>query len=158
MCEGPRLLRRALGLRAPHLRSRAGRRGAHDRGLHPRLLPPGTGPVPRGHRDEAVASDAEEPQAAQAPRALSGGQREALLQARPRTARGQVAPGHRSVTAGEVYLTAEQLAVRAGELGAEIAREYDGRDLLLVVPLRGCVVFAADLSRCIRVPHELDFV
>jgi hypoxanthine phosphoribosyltransferase len=62
------------------------------------------------------------------------------------------------VTAGEVYLTAEQLAVRAGELGAEIAREYDGRDLLLVVPLRGCVVFAADLSRCIRVPHELDFV
>jgi hypoxanthine phosphoribosyltransferase len=62
------------------------------------------------------------------------------------------------VTAGEIYLTAEQLAVRAGELGAEIAREYDGRDLLLVVPLRGCVVFAADLSRCIRVPHELDFV
>jgi hypoxanthine phosphoribosyltransferase len=62
------------------------------------------------------------------------------------------------VTAGEVYLTAEQLAVRAGELGAEIARAYGGRDLVLVVPLRGCVVFAADLSRCIRIPHELDFV
>lgn len=59
---------------------------------------------------------------------------------------------------GDVYLTAEQLAVRAGELGAEIAREYEGRDLLLVVPLRGCVVFAADLSRCIQIPHELDFV
>jgi hypoxanthine phosphoribosyltransferase len=62
------------------------------------------------------------------------------------------------MTAGEVYLSAEQLAVRAGELGAEIAREYAGHDLLLVVPLRGCVVFAADLSRCIRLPHELDFV
>jgi hypoxanthine phosphoribosyltransferase len=62
------------------------------------------------------------------------------------------------VTAGDVYLTAEQLAVRAGELGVEIARAYDGRDLLLVVPLRGCVVFAADLSRCIQIPHELDFV
>ena len=59
---------------------------------------------------------------------------------------------------GEVYLTAEQLAVRVGELGTDIAREYEGRDLLLVVPLRGCVVFAADLSRCIRIPHELDFV
>ena len=59
---------------------------------------------------------------------------------------------------GEVYLTAEQLAVRVGELGTDIAREYEGRDLLLVVPLRGCVVFAADLSRCIRSPHELDFV
>jgi hypoxanthine phosphoribosyltransferase len=62
------------------------------------------------------------------------------------------------VTAGDVYLTAEQLAIRAGELGTEIAREYAGRDLLLVVPLRGCVVFAADLSRCIQIPHELDFV
>jgi hypoxanthine phosphoribosyltransferase len=62
------------------------------------------------------------------------------------------------VSKGEVYLTAEQLAVRVGELGTDIAREYEGRDLLLVVPLRGCVVFAADLSRCIRIPHELDFV
>jgi hypoxanthine phosphoribosyltransferase len=59
---------------------------------------------------------------------------------------------------GEVYLTAEQLAIRVGELGTEIARDYEDRDLLLVVPLRGCVVFAADLSRCIRIPHELDFV
>jgi hypoxanthine phosphoribosyltransferase len=62
------------------------------------------------------------------------------------------------VTAGEVYLTAEQLATRVGELGTEIARAYAGHDLLLVVPLRGCVVFAADLSRCMRLPHELDFV
>jgi hypoxanthine phosphoribosyltransferase len=62
------------------------------------------------------------------------------------------------VTAGEIYLTAEQLAVRVGELGTEIAREYAGHDLLLVVPLRGCVVFAADLSRCIQIPHALDFV
>jgi hypoxanthine phosphoribosyltransferase len=62
------------------------------------------------------------------------------------------------VSKGEVYLTAEQLAIRAGELGTEIAREYEGRDLLLVVPLRGCVVFAADLSRCIPISHELDFV
>jgi len=62
------------------------------------------------------------------------------------------------MTAGEVYLSAEQLASRVGELGEEIAADYDGRDLLLVVPLRGCVIFAADLSRCIRVPHALDFV
>jgi hypoxanthine phosphoribosyltransferase len=62
------------------------------------------------------------------------------------------------VSKGEIYLSAEQLAQRAGELGEEIAADYDGRDLLLVVPLRGCVIFAADLSRCIRVPHTLDFV
>jgi len=57
-----------------------------------------------------------------------------------------------------VYLTAEQLAARARELGAEIARDYTGRDLLLVVPLRGCVVFACDLSRAIGITHRLDFV
>ena len=62
------------------------------------------------------------------------------------------------MTAGEVYLTAEQLAQRCAELGEQVAADYDGRDLLLVVPLRGCVVFAADLSRSIRVAHQLDFV
>ena len=60
--------------------------------------------------------------------------------------------------AGDVYLTSAELAHRAGELGAEIASDYEGRDLLLVVPLKGCVVFATDLSRCIRIPHELDFI
>ena len=62
------------------------------------------------------------------------------------------------MSAGETYLTASQLLARARELGAEITRDYDGRDLVLVVPLRGCFVFAVDLSRAILLPHELDFV
>jgi hypoxanthine phosphoribosyltransferase len=62
------------------------------------------------------------------------------------------------MSAGETYLTAGQLLARARELGAEITRDYEGRDLVLVVPLRGCFVFAVDLSRAIVLPHELDFV
>jgi hypoxanthine phosphoribosyltransferase len=62
------------------------------------------------------------------------------------------------MSAGETYLTAGQLLTRVRELGAEIARDYEERDLVLVVPLRGCVVFGADLSRALSVPHELDFV
>jgi hypoxanthine phosphoribosyltransferase len=62
------------------------------------------------------------------------------------------------MSAGETYLTAGQLLTRARELGAEITRDYEGRDLVLVVPLRGCFVFAVDLSRAILTPHELDFV
>ena len=62
------------------------------------------------------------------------------------------------VDAGELYLTAAQLAERARELGAEIGRDYANGDLLLVVPLRGCFVFASDLSRAIELPHRLDFV
>ena len=62
------------------------------------------------------------------------------------------------MSAGETYLTGAQLLTRAGELGAEITRDYEGHDLVLVAPLRGCFVFAADLSRALMLPHELDFV
>ena len=62
------------------------------------------------------------------------------------------------MTLGEVYLSADEIARRVGELGADIARDYGGGDLLLVVPLKGSLVFATDLSRCIRMPLELDFV
>jgi len=62
------------------------------------------------------------------------------------------------LSAGETYLTAGQLFTRARELGAAITRDYEGRDLVLVVPLRGCFVFAADLSRSLELPHELDFI
>jgi hypoxanthine phosphoribosyltransferase len=59
---------------------------------------------------------------------------------------------------GDLYLSAAQLSERARELGADIARDYEDGDLLLVVPLRGCFIFASDLSRAIAVPHRLDFV
>jgi hypoxanthine phosphoribosyltransferase len=44
------------------------------------------------------------------------------------------------------------------ELGAEIARDYEGRSLLLVALLQASVVFLADLSRSIRIHHMIDFV
>jgi hypoxanthine phosphoribosyltransferase len=59
---------------------------------------------------------------------------------------------------GEIYLPAAEIARRVGELGSRIAADYEGEDLVLVVPLRGSLVFAADLSRCIRIPLELDFM
>jgi len=44
------------------------------------------------------------------------------------------------------------------ELGAEIARDYEGRDLLLIALLKASFVFVADLSRAIRIHHKVDFV
>ena len=44
------------------------------------------------------------------------------------------------------------------ELAAEIAAEYADREPLLVAPLKASLVFLADLSRCLGVPHELEFV
>jgi hypoxanthine phosphoribosyltransferase len=44
------------------------------------------------------------------------------------------------------------------ELGAEIARDYGGLDPLLVGSLKASLVFIADLSRALPIPHGLDFV
>ena len=44
------------------------------------------------------------------------------------------------------------------ELGAEIARDYDGREPLLVGSLKASLVFLADLSRAMPILHGLDFV
>jgi hypoxanthine phosphoribosyltransferase len=44
------------------------------------------------------------------------------------------------------------------ELGAEIARDYSDREPILVAPLKASVVFLADLSRALPIPHTIDFV
>jgi hypoxanthine phosphoribosyltransferase len=59
---------------------------------------------------------------------------------------------------GAVYLTREAIARRVAELGAEIAADYDGLDPLLVAPLKSSVVFLADLTRALPIPHTLDVV
>jgi hypoxanthine phosphoribosyltransferase len=59
---------------------------------------------------------------------------------------------------GDVYLTRSQIATRVTELGAEIAAHYDGLDPLLVAPLKSSVVFLADLTRALPIPHTLDVV
>ena len=57
-----------------------------------------------------------------------------------------------------MYLSREEIAARVGELGAEIGRDYAGRDLVLVTILKGAFVFAADLARAIPEPHSMDFL
>ena len=44
------------------------------------------------------------------------------------------------------------------ELGREIAQDYEGREPLLVAPLKASIVFVADLSRAIPIAHAVDFV
>jgi hypoxanthine phosphoribosyltransferase len=44
------------------------------------------------------------------------------------------------------------------ELGAELARDYAGREPLLVGSLKACLPFLCDLSRAILIHHALDFV
>ena len=57
-----------------------------------------------------------------------------------------------------MYLDASEIAVRVKELGAQIARDYAGREPVLVGALKACVPFVTDLSQAIPLAHALDFV
>jgi hypoxanthine phosphoribosyltransferase len=59
---------------------------------------------------------------------------------------------------GEVLVSNEELTRRVAELGAEISRDYEGRDLVMVGVLKGAVLFIADLMRYMTVPCEIDFM
>jgi hypoxanthine phosphoribosyltransferase len=58
----------------------------------------------------------------------------------------------------ENIVSEDALQQRISELGAEISRDYQGQDLLLVCILRGGIVFLTDLMRKITIPHTLDFM
>jgi hypoxanthine phosphoribosyltransferase len=59
---------------------------------------------------------------------------------------------------GEVFLDANTIASRVSEIGAQITRDYQGQDLLVVSILRGSLFFVADLVRAIDLPLEMDFL
>ena len=58
----------------------------------------------------------------------------------------------------EVLITEEALQKRIAELGAEISKDYQGHNLLLLSVLKGSVLFLSDLIRRITVPHAIDFM
>ena len=59
---------------------------------------------------------------------------------------------------GEVLVSTEELERRVGEIGTEISRDYEGRDLVMIGVLKGAVLFIADLMRQLTVPCEIDFM
>ncbi len=59
---------------------------------------------------------------------------------------------------GRVVFTAEEIATRVRELGAQINRDFAGQDLILISVLKGSMYFFADLSRAIDLPIALDFI
>jgi hypoxanthine phosphoribosyltransferase len=59
---------------------------------------------------------------------------------------------------GEILVSREDLQRRVAALGAEVSRDYAGRDLFMIGILKGAVLFLADLMRSIDVPCEVDFM
>lgn len=58
----------------------------------------------------------------------------------------------------EVLYTSDQIAARLAEVAAEIDRDYEGRDILLVGVLNGAIMVVADLQRAMRSHVEMDWM
>jgi hypoxanthine phosphoribosyltransferase len=57
-----------------------------------------------------------------------------------------------------VFYSAEQIAARVRELGAQIGRDYEGQRIVLVCVLKGSFVFTADLARAIDGHVRIEFL
>lgn len=60
----------------------------------------------------------------------------------------------------EVLIDADTLQTRIRALGEQITRDYQDLkgDILLICILKGGVMFLSDLTRCLDIPHEIDFM
>jgi len=58
----------------------------------------------------------------------------------------------------EVLITTEQLQNRINELGAEIARDYAGKNPLLIGVLKGACTFLSDLMRAADIQLGIEFM
>lgn len=56
------------------------------------------------------------------------------------------------------FLTDEEIQALVKKLATEIERDYVGKELVMICPLKGSILFFADLVRKIQLPQMLDFV
>jgi hypoxanthine phosphoribosyltransferase len=57
-----------------------------------------------------------------------------------------------------ILISSDDVQRRIRQLGNEISRDYGGSVPVLVNVLKGAYIFLADLTRCISIPHEVDFM
>ena len=58
----------------------------------------------------------------------------------------------------KVLISAEELQKKVAELGAEIHRDYEGKNLFVISILKGGVYAFCDITRAIDLPMEMDFM
>ncbi|MDF2548490.1 MAG: hypoxanthine phosphoribosyltransferase [Anaerosolibacter sp.] len=58
----------------------------------------------------------------------------------------------------EVLFSQEDIRQRVMEMGSQIAKDYDGKKILVVSLLKGSFIFTADLVRAIDAPVKIEFM
>ena len=57
-----------------------------------------------------------------------------------------------------VLLSEQQIQGKIGELAAQVAADYAGREILLVGVLKGAVMFMSDFARALQLPTQMEFM
>ena len=57
-----------------------------------------------------------------------------------------------------VLYSEEDIRNRIADLGRQISADYAGKDLVLISILKGGILFLADLTRAITIPHAFDLM
>ena len=57
-----------------------------------------------------------------------------------------------------VLIPEEEIRKRIAEVGAQLSRDYEGEDVLMICILRGGVFFACELAKHLTVPVSMDFM
>jgi hypoxanthine phosphoribosyltransferase len=57
-----------------------------------------------------------------------------------------------------VLISEEQIAQRIKELGEQISKDYEGKQVHLICILKGSIVFSCDLAKRLTVPVTFDFM
>lgn len=56
------------------------------------------------------------------------------------------------------FITNDEIQKMVKSLAKQIESDYDGKEVILICPLRGSVHFTADLARALELPQQVDFV
>ena len=57
-----------------------------------------------------------------------------------------------------VLISEQELQEKVAAMGAQISRDFAGKDPLFVGVLKGCFIFMADLLRCVDIRCSMDFM
>jgi len=58
----------------------------------------------------------------------------------------------------DILFTEEKIAERIAQMGAELTKEYEGKNIMIIGVLKGCFMFLADLVRHIDLECEIRFL
>ena len=61
-------------------------------------------------------------------------------------------------TVGKILFTEEQIRERAKEIATQIARDYQGEEVILLCSLKGAVMWMADIMKEMTIDVKIDFV